>query len=65
MTQGNLSSHLQKLESAGYISTEKRFRGKRPLTLISITVPGKEAFRSYVKEMHNYFTDLSELVKSM
>ena len=28
MTQGNLSSHLQKLESAGYITTEKRFRIK-------------------------------------
>ena len=62
MTQGNLSSHLQKLESAGYVKSEKKFRGKRPLTLISITVRGKDAFRSYVKEMHHYFSDLSDLV---
>ncbi|MCK4746472.1 MAG: transcriptional regulator [Bacteroidales bacterium] len=62
MTQGNLSSHLQKLEIAGYIRTEKKFQGKRPLTLILITDQGREAFRSYVKGMHHYFSDLLELV---
>jgi len=63
MTQGNLSSHLQKLESAGYITTEKRFRNKRPLTLLKITDRGREAFRSYVDEMHRYFNDLHDMVK--
>ena len=63
MTQGNLSSHLQKLESAGYISTEKKFRNKRPLTLLKITEKGRDSFRSYVHEMHHYFNDLFEMVK--
>lgn len=62
MTQGNLSSHLNKLESAGYILSEKRFRGKRPLTLIRISDTGREAFTSYVKGMHHYFSDLMEMV---
>ncbi len=62
MTQGNLSSHLNKLESAGYILSEKRFRGKRPLTLIHISDTGREAFTSYVKGMHHYFSDLMEMV---
>jgi DNA-binding MarR family transcriptional regulator len=63
MTQGNLSSHLQKLELTGYVNTEKKFRGKRPLTLIRITDKGKEAFEAYVKQMHFYFSDLMDLVK--
>jgi DNA-binding MarR family transcriptional regulator len=62
MTQGNLSSHLQKLEITGYIRTEKKFRSKRPLTLILITDQGREAFRSYIERMHHYFNDLMELV---
>jgi DNA-binding MarR family transcriptional regulator len=63
MTQGNLSSHLQKLESAGYIQTEKKFRNKRPLTLLKITGKGRKAFSNYVREMHHYFTDLYDMVK--
>ena len=62
MTQGNLASHLNKLESAGYIHTEKIFKNKRPLTLISISDTGKNAFISYVKEMYHYFRDLWEMV---
>lgn len=62
MTQGNLSSHLNKLELAGYVRTEKRYKKKRPLTLIKITEEGKEAFISYVKGMHHYFNDLKEMV---
>ena len=63
MTQGNLSSHLNKLESAGYIHSEKSFRNRRPLTLVQITQEGKVAFRTYVKDMHLYFSDLLQLVK--
>ena len=30
LTKGNLSAHLSRLEEAGYIEIEKRFRGKIP-----------------------------------
>ncbi|MCK4749644.1 MAG: transcriptional regulator [Bacteroidales bacterium] len=63
MTQGNLSSHLNKLESAGYIDSVKTFKNKRPLTVVRITGAGKAAFRTYVKGMHLYFSDLMQLVK--
>ena len=63
MTQGNLSSHLNKLESAGYISMEKRFKNKRPLTLIELTDQGRLAFGAYVKGMHLYFKDLVQMVE--
>lgn len=33
LTQGNLSSHLARLEEANYITILKTFRGKYPLTV--------------------------------
>ena len=62
MSQVNLSSHLSKLELAGYIRIEKKFKHRRPLTLAMISDSGREAFISYVKGMHHYFKDLMELV---
>ncbi len=47
LSKGNLSSHLSKLETAGYISIEKTFRGKLPLTICSLTSEGRAAFRRY------------------
>ena len=47
LTKGNLSSHLLKLEAAGYVRIEKTFRGKVPLTVCSLTREGRLAFRAY------------------
>lgn len=63
MTQGNLSSHLTKLEMAGYVQSEKLFKNKRPLTLFRISEQGKAAFRSYVQGMHLYFKDLLQMIE--
>jgi DNA-binding transcriptional ArsR family regulator len=46
-TQGNLSSHLSKLEEAGYVKIEKMFKGKRPLTVCSLTPEGETALSGY------------------
>ena len=48
VTQGNLSIHLGKLERAGYIAIDKRFEGKKPLTLVRITPTGRNAFADYL-----------------
>jgi len=53
LTKGNLSSHLAKLEEAGYISVEKTFRGKIPLTLLRLTPAGRQAFEDYKQGMQN------------
>lgn len=47
LTKGNLSSHLAKLEQAGYITVEKTFRGKYPYTLYRQTDIGRAAFQAY------------------
>jgi DNA-binding transcriptional ArsR family regulator len=41
LTQGNLSSHLAKLDNAGLIEVTKSFSGKTPRTAIAITPEGR------------------------
>jgi len=45
LTQGNLSSHLARLEQARYVLIEKTFKGKYPLTICSLTGKGARPFR--------------------
>jgi DNA-binding MarR family transcriptional regulator len=47
-TQGNLSVHLRKLEYAGYVTIEKSFLGRKPLTRVRITDAGRAAFKAYL-----------------
>jgi len=47
MTDGNLSSHLSKLEKAGYLQVRKEFVGKKPHTMLELTVAGRQAFDTY------------------
>ncbi len=47
MTAGNLTTHLGKLESAGYVETSKAFAGRRPVTYVALTPTGRAAFHTY------------------
>src|SRR3954463_10803853 len=51
LTKGNLSSHLTKLEQAGYISIEKTFVGKITRTVCRLTEAGRQAFLSYREQL--------------
>lgn len=53
-TAGNLSVQLDKLSEAGYITIEKSFRGKKPLTTCRITPTGIRAFEEYVNNLKSY-----------
>jgi len=50
-TNGNLSTHLTKLETAGFIRQEKGYKGKRPQTLIYLTDEGRDAWIDYLSAM--------------
>ncbi len=50
-TEGNLSTHLTKLETSGFITIEKTFKGKRPQTICAITEKGKGAFAYYLDQL--------------
>jgi DNA-binding transcriptional ArsR family regulator len=53
-TAGNLSVQLDKLAEAGYITIEKSFKGKKPLTTCRITKKGIKAFEEYVSSLKGY-----------
>ncbi|MFW9907485.1 MAG: winged helix-turn-helix domain-containing protein [Candidatus Thorarchaeota archaeon] len=53
-TWGNLSSHIAKLENAGYIEVTKEFVNKKPLSTVKLTKEGRRAFEQYrenIKQM--------------
>lgn len=54
LTVGNLSSHISRLESAGYLQLEKTYSGRRPLTLLSLTARGRRAFDEYRRRMGGF-----------
>lgn len=51
LNKGTLSSHLSRLEDAGYVEIKKTFRGKLPRTLLRLTKSGRQAFEQYRKQL--------------
>ena len=51
MNKGTLSSHLSRLEEAGYVEVSKTYRGKVPQTLLRLTEAGRKAFEEYRRKM--------------
>ncbi|MFT0803602.1 transcriptional regulator [Bacillus swezeyi] len=49
ITDGNLGSHLKKLEEAEYIQVTKTFVAKKPKTIIQVTDIGAQAYKNYIK----------------
>ncbi len=60
LTWGNLSSHMSKLEAAGYVEIEKEFVGKKPHTMARLTKAGRAAFRKYRDHMKQVLEELPE-----
>ncbi len=50
-TDGNLSTHLARLEGAGYVRVRKTFVGKKPHTTCAITRRGRKAFVAYLEQL--------------
>ena len=58
LTDGNLSSHLSKLEAAGYVEIEKGYAGKKPRTTLQLTEEGRKAVENYSSTMQNAMRNL-------
>ena len=56
LTPGNLSTHVSKLEAAGYVTVRKKFVSRRPKTFLSLTTKGRKAFEEYRDRMRELFT---------
>ena len=51
LNKGTLSSHLARLEQAGYVEITKTYRGKVPQTLVRLTASGSQVFTQYRKKL--------------
>lgn len=61
LTPGNLSRHLEILESAGYVAIEKGYSGKRPRTWVRITKSGRAALRAEVAALRSLLRRVDDL----
>ena len=54
LTAGNLSTHLRRLEDAGYVAVSKAYRDRVPVTSVALTPVGRDRFRAYANTMRDY-----------
>jgi DNA-binding MarR family transcriptional regulator len=60
LSWGNLSSHLTKLEQAGYVAITKKFVAKKSYTTVELTEKGRAAFRSYKQQILAVLSELPD-----
>jgi len=53
MTAGNLSTHLRKLEDAGYVDVTKTHKGRTPITYLGLSRTGRRAFEDYMDTLRS------------
>ncbi len=58
LSRGNLSAHVSKLEEAGYVYVQKKFVGKKPMTIYKITAEGRKALDQYLKSVKQIYSTL-------
>ncbi len=51
LSKGNLASHMDRLEQAGYVEIQKSFNGKMPHTEYCLTEAGRIALANYWDEL--------------
>lgn len=57
-TAGNISSHMSKLDDAGYVEVSKGFVDRRPRTVYRLTEAGRRAFEAYRRALDGLFAGL-------
>lgn len=53
-TDGNLNTHLRRMEEAGYVEVEKKFSGRKPVTIYCLTAAGRAAFEEYIQRLESF-----------
>jgi DNA-binding MarR family transcriptional regulator len=56
-TDGNLSIHLRKLESAGYVECSKCFESRKPMSTYRVTEKGRDAFSLHLRNVGMFCED--------
>ena len=51
LTDGNLCTHTRRLETAGFVSVQKSFRDRKPVTQVRLTSQGRDALERHAREL--------------
>src|SRR5579872_5638316 len=51
LSDGNLASHARRLQSAGLITVDKRFREGKPVTSFTLTSDGRQALVAHTRRL--------------
>lgn len=60
LTEGNLASHLQRMEEAGAVAVHKEFVDRKPRTTYELTEGGQELFEHHVETLEALIDGLEE-----
>lgn len=60
VTQGNLASHIEKMEEADAVRVEKEFVDRKPRTTYELTDLGREQFEAHVQTLEGLIDALDE-----
>lgn len=60
VTEGNLSSHLQKMEDAGAVDVRKQFVDRKPQTTYALTDGGREMFEDHIGTLEALIDGISK-----
>src|SRR5580658_4976823 len=64
LTDGNLSRHLQVLQTARLVEISKGFEHNRPQTVCRITVKGRKRYLEYVAVLEQVIVDAEAALKA-
>ena len=60
MSAGNLSTHLRKLEDAGYVQITKTHQRRTPVTYVELTRTGRHALEDYTAALRQLLNPSSD-----
>ena len=60
VTEGNLSSHIQRMEEAGAVAVEKEFVDRKPQTTYRLTDDGRNKFEDHIGTLESLIDSLGD-----
>lgn len=58
LTRGNLSTHMRKLEEAGFVEVEKGFVDRKPRTTYRCTPLGRRETKKYLRAVEDLLSSI-------
>jgi DNA-binding transcriptional ArsR family regulator len=52
-TDGSLGAHMRRLEEAGYVSADKEFQGRKPVTWYALAPAGRHALGAHLRALED------------